>query len=173
MDLVTFNHLGSNKVLSSSAVAKWPRLIIKSRCIKVVNGLKLSQRLGVFLLYLTFNISCWLEVWAKPENLASLLAPHTVKSQKSEIFTFGKTVEIRLFDQMILKSFTYLINFYLIVAFKMFKSTKSSKAFKSRKSVFKPFKSILQQQLKRLNYKQHQILIFIEIIFSYYFNFCV
>ena len=52
-----------------------------------------------------------MEVWAKPENLASLLAPHTVKSQKSEIFTFGKTIEIRLFDQEILKSFTYLINF--------------------------------------------------------------
>ena len=57
------------------------------------------------------DISCWLEVWAKPENLASLLAPHTVKSQKSEIFTFGKTVKIRLSDQTILKSFTYLISF--------------------------------------------------------------
>ena len=56
-------------------------------------------------------LSCWLEVWAKPENLASLLVPYTVKSQKSEIFTFCKTVKTRLFDQKILKSFTYLIRF--------------------------------------------------------------
>ena len=56
-------------------------------------------------------LSCWLKIWAKPENLASLLAPHTVKSQKSENFTFGKTVKIRLSDQEILKPFTYLISF--------------------------------------------------------------
>ena len=69
---------------------------------------------------LSCDISCWLEVWAKPESLASLLTPHTVKSQKSEIFTFGKTVEIRLFDQMILKSFTYLINFIVNMFSKLF-----------------------------------------------------
>ena len=99
-------------------------------------------------MWIGIELSCWLEVWAKPENLASLLAPHTVKSQKSEIFTFDKTVKIRLFDQTILKSFTYLINFYLIVVFKMFKFIKSNKTFKSRKSIFKFFKFILQQQLK-------------------------
>ena len=95
----------------------------------------------MFIFFL--RLSCWLEVWAKPENLASLLAPHTVKSQKSEIFTFDKTVKIRLFDQKILKPFTYLISFYLIVVSKMSKSIKSNKKFKNHKSTFKFFKFIL------------------------------
>ena len=66
------------------------------------------------------RLSCWLKIWAKPENLASLLAPHTVKSQKSENFTFGKTVKIRLFNQKILKLFTYLISFIVNMFSKLF-----------------------------------------------------
>ena len=100
--------------------------------------------------------------------MASLLAPHTVKSQKSENFTFGKTVEIRLPDQGILKPSTYLISFYLIVAPKMPKSTKSSKASKSRKSASKPLEPTLQQQLERLDYERHQALTFVGATFSYY-----
>ena len=111
------------------------------------------------------QLSCWLEVWAKPENLASLLVSHPVKSQKSEIFTFCKTVKIRLSDQKILKSFTYLINFHRQHVFKtVCSNVKQNWKIHFKKNIIQQIQTHILINVRQINQIKRNIRRFDDII---------